>query len=133
MMCQVWTPVRMWICIRMQPTKCWKRKHSQWRDRIWNKQLAYNWSSSWKLSFKKNFFQKNITFFLLEMRPFWAPFRMEERMRMPQYNSWKRKAFTVKNHNTKQAIGMQVTLITEIKLQEKHFCLTKETFLVSSS
>ena len=38
---------------------------------------------------------------------------------MPRYKNW--KAFTVKNKNTKQASGMQVTFILEIKLQEKHF------------
>ena len=39
------------------------------------------------LSFKKSNFQKNITFFQLEMRPFCAPIRMEKCLRMPQYNN----------------------------------------------
>ena len=36
-------------------------------------------------------FQKNITFFQLEMRPFCAPIRMEMRLRMSQYKNWKEK------------------------------------------
>ena len=53
------------------------------------------------------------------MHPFRATIRIEECVRMPRYKNW--KAFTVKNQNTKQASGMQVTFILEIKHQEKHF------------
>ena len=89
MMHLVWTPVRMWICIQLRTVSTnWELKKKAFTVKRQNMKQSI---SNWKLSFKKNIFQKNITFFQLEMRPFCAPIRMEMCLRMPQYKNWKEK------------------------------------------
>ena len=43
----------------------------------------------------------------------------------------KKKAFRINSQNIKQAIGIQVTIITEIRLQKKHFLAKKHSLLVN--
>ena len=116
----IWRPVTIRMCIRMPRIKNWKKKHLKEKERIWKKQLAHHWTLSWKLSLKVHVFSKLWLIF------WWLSVHFElllgwECAYVCHNIKTEKKASDEKRENIKQAIGIQITFIMEIKLEKYIF------------
>ena len=83
--------------------------------------MTYNCSSSRKLSFKKNIFQKNMTIFSASETSISSSCQDANVHMYATTYELKKKAFATNSQNVKQAVGMQMILIFQVKFQKNIF------------